>query len=51
MVSRISCGAFVPAWRLAKRIAVLPGVVSARLSDPLPVTYAVTSMLIHAAVL
>ena len=36
-VSTISCGAFAPDSRLAKLMAVLPGVMSPRLYVPLPV--------------
>lgn len=36
-VSMISCGALAPDSRLAKLIAVLLGVISARLYVPLPV--------------
>ena len=43
-VSMINCGALAPAWRLARLIAVLPGVVRDRLKTPLPVMYEVTSI-------
>jgi hypothetical protein len=43
-VSRMSCGAFAPDWRLARLMAVLLLVVTARLKAPFPVMNEVTSM-------
>jgi hypothetical protein len=43
-VSMMSCGAFAPDWRLARLMAVLLLVVTARLKVPFPVMNEVTSI-------